>query len=72
MLGRDEKVFLLDQSLHFRSAVVDGKVVLIWRDLSGDPGELYEFLCDSSTPPNVSRSFELVGTYCFFFTVFVG
>src|ERR1700734_1568922 len=34
-LDKDEKVFLLDQSLHFRSEVRDGAVkILAWDDLS--------------------------------------
>jgi len=59
---RDERATLLDESLHFRSMIEDGTVVLAWRDLSGDPGDIYKFLCDPSTPPAVSRTFELVGT----------
>src|SRR5580658_22893 len=46
---KDEKTFLLDQSLHFRSDIREsGEKVLAWRDLSGDQGDLYEFVCDSS------------------------
>jgi hypothetical protein len=63
--GKDERVFLLDKSLHFRSTLMDGKVVLVWRDLSGDPGEMYEFVCDSATSDSTSHTFELVGTFCF-------
>lgn len=58
---KDERVFLLDESLHFRSNFVDGTIVLAWRDLSGDPGDVYKFICDSSTQPGVSHTFELVG-----------
>lgn len=36
-------------------------VVLAWRDLSGDPGDVYKFICDSTTQPGVSQTFELVG-----------
>jgi len=42
--------------------IEDGTVVLAWRDLSGDPGDVYKFICDPSTPPELSHSFELVGT----------
>jgi len=59
---RDERATLLDESLHFRSMIEDGTVVLAWRDLSGDPGDIYKFICDPSTPPQLSRTFELVGT----------
>jgi hypothetical protein len=59
---KDERATLLDESLHFRSTLVDGTVVLAWRDLSGDPGDVYKFICDPTTPPGVSHAFELVGT----------
>lgn len=58
---KDERVFLLDESLHLRSSFVRGAVVLAWRDLSGDPGDVYKFICDSNTKPGVSHTFELVG-----------
>jgi hypothetical protein len=59
--SKDERVFLLDESLHFRSTFVGGSVILAWRDLSGDPGDVYKFICDSNTQPGVSHTFELVG-----------
>jgi hypothetical protein len=40
---------------------VGGSVILAWRDLSGDPGDVYKFICDSDTQPGVSHTFELVG-----------
>ncbi|KAI5297747.1 hypothetical protein KEM55_004291, partial [Ascosphaera atra] len=46
---KDEKAFLLDQSLHLRCQVREnGEKVLAWRDLSGDPGDLFEFVCEAS------------------------
>lgn len=46
---KDEKTFLLDESLRFRSQEREGgEKVLAWKDLSGDVGDLYEFICDSS------------------------
>ena len=57
---RDEKTFLLDESLHFRSEIREGgERVLAWRDLSGDPGDLYEFVCDNSTQPSEVRNFRI-------------
>ncbi|KAH6606058.1 vid27 family [Trichoderma cornu-damae] len=46
---RDEKTFLLDEALHFRIEIREGgdETVLAWKDLSGDSGDLYEFVCDS-------------------------
>jgi hypothetical protein len=61
--GKDERVFLLDESLHFRSSITKGSVVLAWRDLSGDPGDVYKFICDLNTQPGVSHTFELVGNF---------
>ena len=45
----DEKTFLLDEALHFRVESRPGSGrVLAWRDLSGDTGDVYEFVCDRS------------------------
>lgn len=33
--AKDEKTFLLDESLHLRSTFRDGQAVFAWRDLSG-------------------------------------
>jgi VID27 N-terminal region len=64
---KDERVFLLDESLHFRSTFVGGTVVLAWRDFSGDRGDVYKFICDSNTQPGVSHAFELVGMLIFYY-----
>jgi VID27 C-terminal WD40-like domain/VID27 N-terminal region/VID27 PH-like domain len=62
---KDEKTFLLDQSLHFRSEVREGgEKVLAWRDLSGDTGDLYEFVCDNSIPADKVATFELAAIEC--------
>lgn len=62
---KDEKTFLLDQELHFRSEIREGgEKVLAWRDLSGDPGDLYEFVCDPSTSAGEVGTFEMVAIKC--------
>jgi hypothetical protein len=62
---KDEKIFLLDQSLHFRSQVRDGgEKVLAWRDLSGDPGDLFEFVCELSVSSDKVATFELAAVQC--------
>lgn len=62
---RDEKTYLLDESLHFRSEVREGgEKVLAWRDLSGDPGDLYEFVCDNSISTVQVQAFEEVAVNC--------
>ncbi|KAJ5306203.1 hypothetical protein PENANT_c024G07762 [Penicillium antarcticum] len=64
-LDKDEKVFLLDQSLHFRSELRDGgEKILAWDDLSGDPGDLFEFICDPSVPSDKVATFELAAFQC--------
>lgn len=66
-LDKDEKTFLLDQSLHFRSEKRSGgETVLAWRDLSGDPGDLYEFLCDASVQDEKIQTFLLAAIDCQF------
>lgn len=63
---RDEKTFLLDEELHFRSEIREssGNKVLAWRDLSGDAGDVYEFVCDVSTQATAVKSFEVVAMQC--------
>lgn len=40
----DERVFLIDESLEFRFGTLDGDGTCSWRDLSGDEGDLWEFV----------------------------
>jgi hypothetical protein len=62
---RDEKTFLLDESLHFRSEIREGgEKVLAWRDLSGDVGDLYEFVCDNSIDAAQVQAFEITAVNC--------
>ncbi|KAI4127615.1 MAG: hypothetical protein LQ338_003110 [Usnochroma carphineum] len=62
---KDEKTFLLDEGLHFRSEIREGgEAVFAWRDLSGDPGDLYEFVCDRSVPAGEVGTFEMVAIKC--------
>ncbi|KAL3463049.1 VID27 cytoplasmic protein-domain-containing protein [Aspergillus heterothallicus] len=64
-LDKDEKAFLLDQNLHFRSEVREGgSKILAWRDLSGDIGDLFEFICDPSVPSDKVSTFELAALQC--------
>ena len=64
---KDERVFLLSEDLRLRVDLREtGETVLAWRDLSGDHGDLFEFVCDSSTRPEVSAGFELVAVQCQF------
>ncbi|KAK3062133.1 Vacuolar import and degradation protein 27, partial [Teratosphaeriaceae sp. CCFEE 6253] len=55
---KDEKLFLLDQELHLRVQTQQGgDSVIAWRDLSGDEGDLFEFVCDPSTRADAAISF---------------
>ncbi|PLN77362.1 vacuolar import and degradation protein [Aspergillus taichungensis] len=66
-VDKDEKVFLLDQALHFRSEVREGgSKVLAWSDLSGDVGDLFEFVCDPTVPADKVATFELAALQCQF------
>ncbi|KAK3293034.1 VID27 cytoplasmic protein-domain-containing protein [Chaetomium fimeti] len=62
---RDEKTFLLDEALHFRVENREGSErVLAWRDLSGDAGDVYEFVCDPAILPAQVEQFEQVSKQC--------
>ncbi|KAH8819689.1 VID27 cytoplasmic protein-domain-containing protein [Xylogone sp. PMI_703] len=62
---RDEKVFLLDEELHFRSEIREGgEKVLAWKDLSGDIGDVYEFVCDVSITSIQVKAFEAAAVNC--------
>lgn len=62
----DEKTFLLDEALHFRVTNRGGshEKVLCWKDLSGDAGDVYEFVCDPSVSAQQIAQFELVAKQC--------
>lgn len=62
---KDEKTFLLDEELQFRTDVRStGEKIFAWRDLSGDVDDLWEFVCDSSIKPETAALFERVTLQC--------
>lgn len=62
---RDEKTFLLDEALHFRVEIREGgEKVFAWRDLSGDTGDLFEFVCDNSVSTSQVERFIRVAREC--------
>lgn len=66
-LDKDEKVFLLDEGLHFRSDTKEGgETVFAWRDLSGDPGDHFEFVCGLSVQPKITADFYEIALKCQF------
>ncbi|KAF1963624.1 VID27-domain-containing protein [Byssothecium circinans] len=64
---KDEKTFLLDEELQFRTDVRStGEKIFAWRDLSGDVGDIWEFVCDASVKPETAALFERVALQCQF------
>ncbi|KAK7513128.1 vacuolar import and degradation protein [Phyllosticta citriasiana] len=64
-IEKDERTFLLDEALRLRTDVRStGEQVFAWKDLSGDEGDLWEFVCDSSVQASTIASFELVAVQC--------
>ncbi|KAI0202797.1 VID27 cytoplasmic protein-domain-containing protein [Astrocystis sublimbata] len=62
---RDEKTFLLDEAVHFRiERRTSGEQVLAWKDLSGDVGDLYEFVCDPSVQSMQVDAFARIAKQC--------
>ncbi|KAK4094170.1 hypothetical protein Purlil1_1661 [Purpureocillium lilacinum] len=62
---RDEKTFLLDEALHFRAEFREGEEkVLAWRDLSGDTGDVYEFVCDAQVSESQVQQFVRAAQEC--------
>lgn len=64
---KDEKTFLLDESLQFKTDSRDGgEIVFSWRDLSGDPGDSFEFVCEYTIQPPTVAAFESAAVQCQF------
>ncbi|KAK9470187.1 VID27 cytoplasmic protein-domain-containing protein [Dipodascopsis tothii] len=61
---QDEWTYLIDESLHFRITYRDDQAVLAWRDLSGDSGDLLEFVCDASTSDSLLKTFGQIAVQC--------
>ncbi|WPH00388.1 VID27-domain-containing protein [Acrodontium crateriforme] len=65
LADKDEKTFLLDEEIRFRVALKEnGAALLAWKDLSGDEGDLFEFVCDSSTQEEAATNFQLIAAQC--------
>nr|XP_031859921.1 uncharacterized protein CI109_004528 [Kwoniella shandongensis]KAA5526993.1 hypothetical protein CI109_004528 [Kwoniella shandongensis] len=60
----DERVFLIDQALEFRFGSLDGDATCAWNDLSGDEGDLWEFVSSKSVPKATNSLFELTVLHC--------
>ncbi|KAK9455878.1 VID27 cytoplasmic protein-domain-containing protein [Dipodascopsis uninucleata] len=61
----DEYTFLLDEALHLRlSKSVENQTIFSWKDLSGDPGDIFEFICDDSTSVVLVKDFMQIAIQC--------
>ncbi|CAG8702960.1 22345_t:CDS:10 [Dentiscutata erythropus] len=52
------KVFLIDESLEFRKGQIEGLTTFARRDLTGDPDDLFEFVCEVNTTAHTTNAFE--------------
>lgn len=54
-----EMTFLIDEALHIAYASTKEKqVVIVWRDLDGETGARFEFVCDSDTNEAIFEKFD--------------
>lgn len=47
----EERSFLIDEELEFRTGETEGEPTFVWRDPEGDVGETYEFVASSANAP---------------------
>ncbi|KAJ1308786.1 hypothetical protein OPQ81_004476 [Rhizoctonia solani] len=52
--SEDERVFLLDEALQFRSSTFEGTTSFQWADLDGDEGDFFEFVAIGSNAPTAA------------------
>ncbi|CAE6438038.1 unnamed protein product [Rhizoctonia solani] len=52
--SEDERVFLLDEALQFRSSNFEGTTSFQWADLDGDEGDFFEFVAIGSNAPTAA------------------
>ncbi|KAG9296039.1 hypothetical protein G9A89_011891 [Geosiphon pyriformis] len=65
-LADEEKVFLIDETLEFRKGQIEGFTTFSWKDLSGEPDDLYEFICDEKITAHTVNTFELTVYHCMY------
>lgn len=62
---QDERTFLIDAALHIAYTTTDeNQIVIIWRDLTGEDGDFFEFVCDASTKDLAFDKFDLTARRC--------
>ncbi|KAG8746820.1 hypothetical protein FRC10_003342 [Ceratobasidium sp. 414] len=52
--SEDEKVFLLDEAIQFRSSTFEGTPSFQWADIDGDEGDFFEFVALGSNAPTAA------------------
>ncbi|ORY35530.1 cytoplasm protein [Naematelia encephala] len=62
----DERVFLIDDSLGFRFSTIDGAATCSWNDLSGDDGDLWEFVSGKRVSRPTNDLFEMTLLRCMY------
>ena len=62
--NKDEWTFLIDEALRISYYSRDNHVIVSWHDLDGEPGDVFEFICDKSIKPNVFDLFDLTARKC--------
>ncbi|QNP97667.1 VID27 cytoplasmic protein-domain-containing protein [Yarrowia lipolytica] len=65
-LDDEEWCYLIDEALRISYFMQDGHVVVTWNDLNGDPGDRFEFICDTSIKPEVYDKFSKVAQECMY------
>lgn len=52
--AEDERVFLLDEAIQFRSSTFEGSPSFQWTDIDGDEGDFFEFVAVGSNAPTAA------------------
>lgn len=66
-LDDEEWCYLIDEALEISYfADSDGHIVVSWKDLNGDIGDRFEFICEKGTKGEVFDKFETVAKQCMF------
>lgn len=62
----DEKSFLIDEALRiaYSTTTDDKRIIISWRDLSGEVGDHFEFICDADTKGSLFDLFDLSARRC--------
>lgn len=62
----DDRVFLIDQALAFNFGSLDGDSTFAWKDMSGDDGDMWEFVSSKTVPRPTISLFEVTLLHCIY------